>query len=146
MSHNPAFLIYTVSMVILCLNILGLWGYSGSVRAKEKVTLNDEDIRTVSKDAALGPDSPGVARVLRAHRNAADNILPFGILGLLFVLWGGSPLLTGIFCGIFVLARLLHTWAYLGAKQPLRTISFVAGGLSTLVMVLFLVKQLISAA
>jgi microsomal prostaglandin-E synthase 1 len=146
MSQNPAFVVYSVSMIILCLNILALWGYSGSVRAKEKVTLNEEDIATVSKEGTLAPDSPGVARVLRAHRNAADNILPFGILGLLFVLWGGSPLLTGIFCGVFVLARLLHTWAYLGAKQPLRTIAFAVGGLDTLVMVVFLAKQLISAA
>jgi uncharacterized MAPEG superfamily protein len=146
MTQNPAFLIYSASMVVLCLNVLGLWAYSGSVRAKSKVTPNPEDIKTVTKDASLGNDTPAIARVLRAHRNAADNIIPFAILGLLFVLWGGSPLLTAIFCGVFTVARLAHTFAYLGEKQPWRTISFAVGGLDTLVMVGFLAKMLITTA
>lgn len=146
MTQNPAFLIYTASMIVLCLNVLGLWAYSGSVRAKAKVTPNPEDVRTVARGAALGDDSPEIARVLRAHRNAADNIIPFAILGLLFVLWGGSPLLTAIFCGVFTLARLAHSFAYLAEKQPWRTVSFVIGGVDTLVLVAFLAKALITSA
>jgi uncharacterized MAPEG superfamily protein len=133
-------------MLVLCLNILLLWGYSGSVRSKSKVTPNPEDLGTVNKDGTLGADPPEVARVLRAHRNATDNILPFGILGLLFVLWGGSPLLTAIFCGVFVVARLGHSVSYLFEKQPWRTITFVVGGLDTLAMVAVLAKTLIAQA
>jgi prostaglandin-E synthase 1 len=146
MIQNPSFLIYSAAMVVLCLNILGLWAYSGSVRAKVKVTPNPEDLRTVNRQGSLGDDPPEIARVLRAHRNAADNIVPFAILGLLFVLWGGSPLLTAIFCGVFTAARLGHTFAYLGEKQPWRTIAFAVGGLDTLVMVGFLAKALIASA
>lgn len=146
MTHNPSFLIYSTSMLVLCLNILFLWGYSGAVRGKTKVTPNPEDLRTTGKDFTLGADPPEVARVLRAHRNAADNILPFGILGLLFVLWGGSPLLTAIFCGVFVAARIGHSLSYLTEKQPWRTISFVVGGLDTLAMVAFLAKTLLAQA
>src|SRR3954470_2388382 len=101
LTTNPSFLIYSIAMVVLCLNVLGLWGYSGSGRNRSKTTHNKEDLDRVSAGAALvQADPPAVARVLRAHRNAADNILPFAVLGLLFVLWGASPLLTAIFCGV----------------------------------------------
>ncbi|MBL8610013.1 MAG: MAPEG family protein [Myxococcales bacterium] len=146
MTQNPSFLVYSASMLVLCLNILLLWAYSGTVRGKTKVTPNPEDLRSVNREGTLGADPPEVARVLRAHRNATDNILPFAILGLLFVLWGGSPLLTAIFCGVFVAARLGHSLSYLFEKQPWRTITFVVGGLDTLVMVGFLAKALLTAA
>lgn len=146
MSQNPSFLVYAVSMIVLCLNILALWAYSGSIRAKAKVTPNPEDIRTVASGAQLGADTPEIARVLRAHRNAADNILPFAILGFLFVVAGGSALVTAIVCGVFVFARLAHTFTYLSEKQPWRTVSFVVGGLATLVLVGFLAKTLITGA
>ena len=146
LTTNPSFLIYSASMVVLCLNVLFLWGYSGAVRGKTKTTPNSEDLSTVSSGASLVlVDPPAVARVLRAHRNAADNILPFAVLALLFVLWGASPMLTAIFCGLFVTARIGHSLSYLGEKQPWRTITFVVGGLATLVMVGFLVRALVAA-
>jgi microsomal prostaglandin-E synthase 1 len=146
MNSTPSFLVYAASMVVLSLNILVLWAYSGSVRAKAKVTPNPEDIGGALRDGVLGADPPEVARVLRAHRNATDNIVPFAILGLLFVLLGGSTALTAIFCGVFVVARLAHSFMYLAEKQPWRTVAFVIGGLDTLVMVAFLVRELIARA
>jgi uncharacterized MAPEG superfamily protein len=147
LTTNPSFLIDSAAMVVLCLNILGLWGYSGAVRGKTRTTPNPEDPGTVAKGAAVAAvDPPEVARVLRAHRNATDNIVPFAILALLFVLWGASPILTAIFCGIFVVARIGHTLSYLGEKQPWRTITFIVGGITTLVMVGFLVRTLIAAS
>ena len=133
LTTNPSFLIYSIAMVVLCLNVLGLWGYSGAVRTKTKTTHNNEDLGSVTKNGTLvAQDPPEVARVLRAHRNAADNILPFGVFWhLLFVLWGASPLLTTIFCGVFVVARLGHSFSYLGGKQPWRTLTFAIGGFTT---------------
>ncbi len=146
LTTNPSFLIYSASMVVLCLNVLALWGYSGAVRNKTKTTHNPEDLGGKDKGPALVQvDPPEVARVLRAHRNAADNILPFAVLGLLFVLWGASPMLTAIFCGVFVAARLAHSLTYLNEKQPWRTVSFGVGALTTLVMVGFLVRALVAA-
>ena len=146
LTTNPSFLIYSASMVVLCLNVLALWGYSGAVRNKTKTTHNPEDLGAGAKGGSLVQvDPPEVARVLRAHRNAADNILPFAVLGLLFVLWGASPTLTAIFCGVFVTARIAHSLTYLGEKQPWRTVSFGVGALATLVMVGFLVRALVAA-
>lgn len=101
-----------------------------------------ENLSLVAGGAALAAvDPPAVARVLRARRNAAaDNILPFAVLGLLVVLWGATPMLTAIFCGVFVVARLAHSFSYLGEGQPWRTVSFGVGALATLVMVGFLVR------
>jgi hypothetical protein len=41
--------------------------------------------------------------------------------------------------------NLAHTAAYLGERQPWRTITFVVGGLVTLVMVGFLVRMMAAA-
>ncbi|MDB5218479.1 MAG: hypothetical protein JWO86_6406 [Myxococcaceae bacterium] len=146
LTTNPSFLVYSAAMVVLCLNVLVLWAYSGAVRNRSKTTHNPEDISATAKGASLvDADPPSVARVLRAHRNAADNILPFAVLGLLFVLWGASPMLTAIFCGVFVAARLGHSFSYLGEKQPWRTLSFAVGAAATLGMVGFLVRALVAA-
>jgi uncharacterized membrane protein YecN with MAPEG domain len=122
-------------MVILCLNLMFLWAYSGSIRTKTKSTLNPEDALTIVKGASVvTSDPPEVARVLRAYGNAAANIFPFAMLGFLYVVYGASPLMCGILFGIFTLARLGHSFAYLGEKQPWRTLLFTVGGLDTLVL------------
>jgi uncharacterized MAPEG superfamily protein len=140
---NPAFCVYSVSALVLCLNMLVLWGLSGGVRAKTKTTPNKEDMGTVSKGAALAENAPEpVARVLRAHANATANIIPFLFIALLYVAWGGSPQSTTIFCAIFVVARVLHSIVYIAGLQPWRTVFFTIGGLDTLVLIGFVAKQI----
>ena len=145
LAANPSFAIYALSIVVLCLNVLVLWGYSGAVRAKTKTTMNPEDARTTSKGAdVVAADPPAVARVLRAHRNAVDNIVPFALLAFLFVVFGASPTMTAIFCGTFTAFRLVHSFAYLAEKQPWRTISFVIAAGTTLVMGALVVRSLVA--
>ena len=67
-------------------------------------------------------DPPEVARVLRAHANAMANIVPYALVGLVFVLVGGSPTVALVLFGVFTAARLAHSVAYLSGKQPWRTI------------------------
>jgi microsomal prostaglandin-E synthase 1 len=130
---NPAFGIYCLTTVALCLNMLGLWGYSGAVRGGTKTTMNPEDPPTVAKGAqVVTEDPPAVARVLRAHSNAFVNIMPFLVLAFLYVLLGATPTMAWIFFGGFTAVRWAHSLAYIGAKQPWRTLSFVIGGLLTL--------------
>jgi glutathione S-transferase len=142
---NPSFVAFAASMVVLCLNILGLWAYSGAVRGRSKTTPNAEDAQAFKTQLA-GQDPPEVARVLRAHRNATDNILPFAILAFLYVLAGASPMVVAVVCGIFVVARVAHSFSYLNGKQPWRTIFFTIGGLDTLVLAGLLAKTLIAGA
>jgi glutathione S-transferase len=131
--QNPSFLIYCLMASLLCLNMLGLWGYSGALRSKSKTTPNPEDTAQVSKGATVTADTPAaVARALRAHTNATANIVPFLVLALLYVLLGATPKMAWILFGGFTLVRWMHTFFYLGEKQPWRTLSFALGGLLTL--------------
>jgi prostaglandin-E synthase 1 len=142
LAAQPAFVAYAVSIIVLSLNLLLLWAYSGLVRGRVKTTPNAEDAKGAK---LIEVESPEVARVLRAHANAMANIVPFAILGLVFVLAGGSVLAAEVIFGVFTLARIAHSFAYLGGKQPWRSMFFGIGALTTLVLIGFLVKALASA-
>ena len=131
--NNPAFVAYAVACVLLSCNLIFLWAYSGAARNKAKSTPNAED--AVRFGAALSDSEPShIARVLRAHANAQASIVPFLALGLVYVLAGGPGGPAVAYCSVFVLARWLHSWAYLGARQPLRTICFTVAALALLLL------------
>jgi uncharacterized MAPEG superfamily protein len=133
LSSNPAFLVYVLATLVLCANLVFLWGYSGAARGKTQTAINPEDAATVAKGAQVTEsDPPEVARVLRAHRNAEANIYPFLALGLVFVLLGGPAEHAKVLFAVFVGARLLHSIVYLAGKQPWRTLSFGVGALALL--------------
>ncbi|MGO8995965.1 MAG: MAPEG family protein [Polyangiaceae bacterium] len=144
LATNPAFQAYAAMAIVLSLNMLVLWAYSGAVRGKTKTTPNTEDAR--GGRAVVEVEPPEVARVLRAHRNATANIVPFAILGLVYVLAGASGMTAAIVFGAFTAARLGHSWAYLGGKQPWRSMAFGVGGLTTLVLIGLIVKALVVSA
>jgi uncharacterized MAPEG superfamily protein len=139
---NPTFVVYAITSLVLVGDLMFLWGYSGVTRSKSGTAINEED--SAAFRARLEPiDPPGCARVLRAHRNAEASIYPFLILGLIFVLAGGSVTTAEIVFGIFTVARLLHTGFYLAGKQPWRTICFAAGGLAIVALMVCIVILLI---
>jgi uncharacterized MAPEG superfamily protein len=143
LASNPAFVAYAIMAIVLSLNMLVLWAYSGAVRGKTKTTPNPEDAGRGATVAETEP--PEVARVLRAHRNATANILPFMILGLVYVLVGAPAMAAQLVFGGFTVVRLAHSVAYLGGKQPWRSIFFGLGGLATLVLIGLIVKSLAAA-
>lgn len=145
LTDHPAFAAYAVSALILCANLLFLWGLSGATRGKAKCTPNEEDaVRFGSKLAEIDP--PSVARVLRAHRNAEAIIYPFLVIAGLYVLVGGSANGAVWFFGIFTITRLLHSFAYVKHLQPWRTISFAISGLTAIALMLDVAWILVSAA
>jgi uncharacterized MAPEG superfamily protein len=141
----PGFMAYAVAMLVLALNLLVLWSYSAVVRGKTKTTPNAEDARGGGTTLVEG-EPPEVARVLRAHTNAMANIVPFAILGLVFVLAGGSAIAAEILFFVFVAARVVHSLVYLAGKQPWRTMMFIVGALDTLVLMAFVVRTLLDVA
>jgi len=145
MATNPAFLAYAAMLIVLSLNMLVLWAYSGAVRGKTKTTPNREDARSPELQV-VEAEPPEVARVLRAHRNATANIVPFALLGFVWVLAGASGTAALFVFGAFTVARLAHSFAYLGGKQPWRTICYGAGAVTTLVLIVFLVRTLVASA
>ena len=144
LASNPAFQAYAVMAIVLSLNMLFLWAYSGAVRGKSNTTPNAEDSKGGA--ALVEVEPPEVARVLRAHKNAMANIVPFAILGLVYVLAGASGTAAQAVFGAFTLARLAHSFAYLGGKQPWRSLSFGVGGLATLVLMGLILKTVFFGA
>jgi prostaglandin-E synthase 1 len=134
-SGSSGFLAYGLTVTLLCLNLLVLWIASGATRAKAGIAINPEDgVRYNATVSDLDP--PAVARILRAHRNAEAVSYPFLLLGLLYVLAGGAITLAAPIFAVFAIARFAHTWFYLAAKQPWRTISFAVSLLATLALLL----------
>jgi len=142
LSNNPAFLIYAITCLVLCANLLFLWAYSGAKRGRSKTSPNEEDVAQFGGSHSE-VEPAAVARALRAHSNAQASIYPFLLLGLVFVLSGGSTATAAILFGIFTVARLLHSICYLKGMQPWRTIFFAIGGLTTIALMFALVWQMI---
>jgi len=131
---NPTFVIYAITSLVLTLNVLFLWGYSGAVRAKTKSAMNPEDAK-LQGARLVEADPPEVARVLRAHSNAQATIYPFLLVGTVFVLAGGGAGMAQIVFGGFVATRILHSIIYLAGKQPWRTILFILSGVFLIVLI-----------
>lgn len=142
---NPAFIAYAIACVVLSANLIFLWAFSGATRGKTKTAINPEDAAQFG-GTLVEADPPEVARVLRAHANAQANIYPFLFLGLVFVLAGGSAGVVQVIFGIFVAARLAHTFVYLKGKQPWRSIFFIVGGLATIALMLAIILLLVRGA
>jgi prostaglandin-E synthase 1 len=139
---EPAFTAYVVMGLILSLNLLVVWAYSGAVRGKTKTAINKEDADQF-KTPLVEEHPPEVARVLRAHANAEANIYPFLFLGLVFVLAGGSATTAEIIFGVFTLARVVHSFVYLAGKQPWRSLAYGVGGLATVALMVSIVLLLV---
>jgi prostaglandin-E synthase 1 len=138
---SPAFVAYAITSVILCLNLLVLWAFSGGVRTRTKTAVNSEDA-ALFKAQEVQFDPPPVARVLRAHANAQATIYPFLILGLVYVLIGGAYNVAVVIFAVFVLARLAHSVFYLAARQPWRTTAFTVSGVALLALIVALIWRL----
>lgn len=76
-----------------------------------------------------------VERVRRIHQNDLENILPFLVVGLYYVLADPNALAAKILIGIAVGARFAHTLVYFFAvPQPARTLCWAVHYLITCYM------------
>jgi microsomal prostaglandin-E synthase 1 len=141
---NPVFLAYAVTCLVLCLNLMMLWVSSGAIRAKGGLAINPEDGARYGVPVSQS-DSPAVARLLRAHRNAEATIYPFLLLGLLYVVVGGRVAIAIPLFTIFAISRVVHSIVYLKALQPWRTVAFATSLLAILVLMGAVVGALLTA-
>ena len=144
--RSPAFTTYALFASGLCLLLLLIDASSGAARAGSKTTPNAEDLGSVSRGATLAADDPeSVARVLRAHRNALANIVPFLFVMFLYVALGASKTWVLGLCGVFTAARLVHAVAYIKGLQPWRTLSFAVGQTCTGIVMVQVVRAALAA-
>ncbi len=88
-----------------------------------------------NKTAVVTTNDPDVERVRRNHLNDIENIVPFVLVGLIYVGTNPDRDVALWHFRIFFVSRLLHTLTYqLALPQPSRFIACAVGYLTTLSM------------
>ena len=136
--------IYALTAIILTLKMSAISVVQGVARTRAGSFINPEDARTFGA-ATAAEEAPMVKRAARAWHNDLENIPIFLILGWIYVTAGLSATTFLVYCAIFVVARIVHTICYLNGIQPLRTIVFTVGALTTLAMLIQLLVKVVIA-
>ena len=123
---NDLLPVYAVCVVVLCLKMFAISCYQGYLRIRGRAFTNREDA-AFFKRCAQPVELPQVARAARAWANDLENIPLFFVLGGLCVALDGYSVATVWLVGVFTLARVVHTLAYLMGWQPWRTLAYGAG-------------------
>ncbi|XP_063707870.1 microsomal glutathione S-transferase 1-like [Culicoides brevitarsis] len=94
-------------------------------RTRHKVVISKEDLNMFRGSQVL-TDDPAVERARSAHRNDLENILPYLIIGLLYVFTDPNTTAAMWLYRIGAMARILHTcvYAFVPVPQPARAICF----------------------
>ena len=124
--NPPLFTVFSLVVLVLGLKALLLGAATAAARGRLKQFLNAEDAQWL-KGAHVNPDPEPVARIGRAHRNDLENLLLFATSGAVYVAGGASQLAGIVYCGLFLIARLLHTLAYLTDRPQLRRNAYTIG-------------------
>jgi len=130
LTASPIFQAYVVSTVVLGMNLLVLANNTALSRAGAGEVVNPEDIK-MNKEAQVVYESGNARteRYRRAHRNALENVPLFLITGFVLSITSVPFTLAAILFGIFVAARVAHSFAYVLELQPYRTAMFAVGAL-----------------
>ncbi|PAA53081.1 hypothetical protein BOX15_Mlig014246g2 [Macrostomum lignano] len=95
-------------------------------RIKNSIYANPEDAATVRKPVVFNNET--VERVRRNHLNDLENVLPFVLLGGLYLLTGPAAGTALWHFRIFAASRIAHTISYqLALPQPSRALTFFVG-------------------
>jgi uncharacterized MAPEG superfamily protein len=129
----PLFTVFSLIVLTLGLKALILGAATAATRGRLRQFINVEDAQWLNGDY-VNPDPEPVARIGRAHRNDLENLLLFATSGALYVASGTSQLVGVVYCGVFVIGRLLHTFAYLTGRPQLRRNAYTIGFLVIAVM------------
>ncbi|KAL1785771.1 prostaglandin E synthase [Sigmodon hispidus] len=110
----PAFLLCSTLLIIKMYAVAAITGYT---RLRKKAFANPEDALRHGGLQFYRSD-PDVERCLRAHRNDMENIYPFLFLGFIYSFLGPEPLIAWIHFLVVLIARVVHTVAYLNKMNP----------------------------
>lgn len=125
--------IYSLFSIVLGLSVFALGGITGVTRTRTRspVIADDEALLRGTVKEVLPLE---LQRALNCHRNALENIPPFLLMALPFVLTGPTVTQVTLYMGIYTAVRLLYIVAYLRGLQPWRTIFFGIGNVTVLIM------------
>ena len=133
----PLMRLYALTAIVLALKMSAISIVQGRARTAAKVFVNPEDAALFGGTAAI-QEAAAVQRASRAWLNDLENIPMFLILALVYAIAGLSGTAFIIYCVVFTVARILHTIFYLNAMQPLRTIAYTVGALTSFALMVHL--------
>jgi glutathione S-transferase len=123
---NDLLPVYAVCVLVLCLKMFAISCYQGYFRIRGRAFTNREDAAFFNRSAQC-EELPQVGRAAKAWANDVENIPLFFVLGGLCVALESDSAATLWLFGVFTLARVVHTLAYLMGWQPWRTLAYGAG-------------------
>jgi len=139
---DPTMRVFAICAAILVLKMLLTANLTGILRTSRRVFASPEDYRFFGAEPAGKPDEQ-IERIRRAHRNDLENILPFLVIGFLYVLTGPSYAVAWWLFVLFTISRVLHTAVYIAGLQPWRTVFFGVGSVALYAMALILIVRLV---
>uniref|UniRef100_A0A336M143 Microsomal glutathione S-transferase 1 n=1 Tax=Culicoides sonorensis TaxID=179676 RepID=A0A336M143_CULSO len=123
--NSESFKCYAFWSGILVLKMVFMSVLTGLQRFRKKAFSNPEDLILINQ-AQIKFDDDDVERARRAHRNDLETILPFLIIGYLYVLTKPNETAACYLFRIAGICRLIHTLVYsiIVVRQPARGIAF----------------------
>jgi len=135
LTSHGAFDVFVICAALLVLKMILVGHLTGYLRIKREAAINPEDVEAFrSSKPGVALEHPEVARGLRAHRNDLESTLPFLAIGVPYLLTNPkAALASGLFVA-FTVFRSVFTVCYVRGLQPWRSLSFIAGEICVLVM------------
>jgi len=126
--------VWALTVVALFLKMFAVALVQGHHRLKSGVFVRPEDAAHWAKAPPAAAELPIVRRAQSTLGNDLENIPMFAIIAFAYVELGAWELGTAVYCGLFVVSRVVHTAAYLSPRQPLRNRAYILGAACTLAM------------
>ncbi|KAL5005497.1 hypothetical protein ScPMuIL_018953 [Solemya velum] len=135
---NKVFAQFALYATVVLLKTIFLGPSTVVCRFVKKAFANQEDTKLATskgKTLAVNLSDPDVERVRRCHQNDIENVVPFVLIGLLYVLVGPSATVAVYHFRVFAASRIFHTFAYLVPfPQPCRALAYMTGWVVTFSM------------
>lgn len=129
---------YAITAIVLALKMSAISVVQGRARVAAGVFVNPEDAKTFAGQTAA-EEAPAVRRAARAWANDLENIPMFLILCWIYVAAALGSTAFVIYCVVFTVARIAHTIFYLNSIQPMRTIAYTVGAITSLALMIHLI-------
>ncbi len=124
---------FAAVLILLAFKAQVLAAATAATRGRLGRFLNEEDAVWL-RGVHANPDDERVQRIFRSHRNDLEALLPFLIVGGVYLASGASSIAGIVYCGVFLLARFAHTFAYLSRRPRLRRDTFALAWLTNFAM------------
>jgi uncharacterized MAPEG superfamily protein len=133
----PLLRLYALTAIVLALKMSAISVAQGVARSGAKKFVNPEDAKMFGAEQ-VAQEVAAVQRASKAWLNDLENIPIFLILALVYAIAGLSPRAFIIYCMVFTVARIFHTFFYLKAMQPWRTIAYTIGAITSFALMVHL--------